>query len=250
MSYLIMMYISVYPIAISMRRTNVYEERSLGVYSGDDDDDEDQESDSSNTKDPSYVGAHLRKQLGFDLWYIALGLFFIAIVEGARLQNKSDSSFTLYSVLFEIISAYGTVGLSLGYPGMNTSFSGQFKPLSKLIIVAMQIRGRHRGLPYKLDRAVLLPSEALHKKELADAERRMRRRGSNVGSVSTFQGQQQQQQQRPGQQSNDDDPETATSTGVGPERIPLGFLGEGKTAHHRFLGGMMAKLADHTGGSD
>lgn len=31
-SYLIMMYISVLPIAISVRRTNVYEEQSLGVY--------------------------------------------------------------------------------------------------------------------------------------------------------------------------------------------------------------------------
>ncbi|KAG7111076.1 High-affinity potassium transport protein like [Verticillium longisporum] len=30
----------------------------------------------------------------------------------------------------------------------------------KLVIIAMQIRGRHRGLPYGLDRAVLLPSEA------------------------------------------------------------------------------------------
>jgi len=32
-SYLIMMYISVYPLAISIRRTNVYEEKSLGIYS-------------------------------------------------------------------------------------------------------------------------------------------------------------------------------------------------------------------------
>lgn len=240
-SYLIMMYISVFPIAISMRRTNVYEERSLGVYSNDDDDDEEGD---GNNKEPSYVGAHLRKQLSFDLWYISLGLFFIAIVEGKRLQNMNNSSFTLYSVLFEIISAYGTVGLSLGYPGSNTSFCGQFKPLSKLIIVAMQIRGRHRGLPYKLDRAVLLPSEALHKKELADAERRMRRRNSNVSSFSTLAAPQGQQQS---QQGNDNSfrPETASSTGWTRERIPNGALGESNTSHHRFLGGMVSRLATH-----
>jgi Trk-type K+ transport system membrane component len=29
---MIMMYISVFPVAISIRRTNVYEERSLGIY--------------------------------------------------------------------------------------------------------------------------------------------------------------------------------------------------------------------------
>ena len=240
-SYLIMMYISVFPIAISMRRTNVYEERSLGVYSNEDDDESDNSSESS-AKEPSYVGAHLRKQLGFDLWYISLGLFFIAIVEGRRLENMNNSSFTLYSVLFEIISAYGTVGLSLGYPGSNMSFCAQFKPLSKLIIVAMQIRGRHRGLPYKLDRAVLLPSEALHKKELADAERRMRRRGSNVSSFSTLAVSQQQ----PDNSDAQFRPETGLSTGRKRERLPNGALGEANnTAHHRIIGGMVSRLATH-----
>jgi Trk-type K+ transport system membrane component len=38
-SYLVMMYISVYPVAISVRRTNVYEEQSLGVYAADDEED-------------------------------------------------------------------------------------------------------------------------------------------------------------------------------------------------------------------
>jgi len=53
-----------------------------------------------------------------------------------------------------LILLSGTVGLSLGYPDVNTSFSGQFKTISKLVIIAMQIRGRHRGLPYQVDRAV------------------------------------------------------------------------------------------------
>lgn len=44
--------------------------------------------------------------------------------------------------------------MSLGYPGTNPSFSGRFNVVSKLVIIAMQIRGRHRGLPYELDRAV------------------------------------------------------------------------------------------------
>ncbi|KAK8239037.1 cation transport protein-domain-containing protein [Phyllosticta capitalensis] len=168
-SYMIMMYISVFPIAISMRRTNVYEEKSLGIWPGDSAEAED----SGPTQ--SYVGTHFRRQLSFDLWYIFLGFFFIAIIEGGRLENTNDYSFTLFSVLFEIVSAYGTVGLSLGYPNVNTSFSAQFKPLSKLIIIAMQIRGRHRGLPYALDRAILLPSENLHRKEAEDASRRVRR---------------------------------------------------------------------------
>lgn len=44
-SYLVMMYISVYPLAISIRRTNVYEEKSLGIYAAADEE-----------EDPSFVG--------------------------------------------------------------------------------------------------------------------------------------------------------------------------------------------------
>ena len=170
------MYISVFPIAISVRRTNVYEEKSLGIYGTADQEAEDE-------KEPSYVGAHLRRQLGFDLWYISLGLFIIAIVEGGQLANTNEYAFTLFSVLFEIVSAYGTVGLSLGYPGVDTSFSGQFSVISKLVVIAMQIRGRHRGLPYELDRAILLPSENLHKKDDADAARGAGRRNSRLSHI-------------------------------------------------------------------
>ncbi|KAI4277928.1 MAG: hypothetical protein LQ337_001411 [Flavoplaca oasis] len=157
-SYMVMMYISVFPIAISVRRTNVYEEKSLGIYTNGGENDE-------HANEPSYVGAHLRRQLSFDLC------------------NMNEDSFTMYSCLFEIVSAYGTVGLSLGYPDYNTSFCGQFSVVSKLVIIAMQIRGRHRGLPYELDRAILLPSESLHKKEDVDAAQRAQRRNSSLSNL-------------------------------------------------------------------
>lgn len=171
-----MMYISVFPIAISVRRTNVYEEKSLGIYGGAVDDAQDE-------KEPSYVGAHLRRQLSFDLWYLFLGLFIIAIAEGNRLQNTNDYAFTMFSCLFEIVSAYGTVGLSLGYPNIDASFSTEFSVVSKLVVIAMMLRGRHRGLPYELDRAILLPSESLHQKEDVDAARRMQRRNSSLSGT-------------------------------------------------------------------
>ncbi|EPS39267.1 hypothetical protein H072_6953 [Dactylellina haptotyla CBS 200.50] len=171
-SYLIMMYISVFPIAISVRRTNVYEERSLGVYADHDEDE--------NPNDHSFVGAHLRRQLSFDLWYVFVGLFAICIAEGAKIANRSDYAFTQFSCLFEVISAYGTVGLSLGYPDVNTSFSAQFTTFSKVVIMAMMVRGRHRGLPYELDRAILLPSESLQQKEEEDVALRLQRRADTV----------------------------------------------------------------------
>lgn len=175
-SYLVMMYISVLPIAISVRRTNVYEEKSLGIYGSAEENDQDE-------GEPSYVGAHLRRQLSFDLWYIFLGFFVIAIAEGSRIQS-GDPNFTMFSILFEVVSAYGTVGLSLGYPTINASFSAEFGVIAKLIIIAMQIRGRHRGLPYELDRAILLPSDSLHTHEDQDASARIRRRGSSFSGAN------------------------------------------------------------------
>lgn len=41
----------------------------------------------------------------------------------------------------------------------NYSLSGAFHRLSKLILCAVMLRGRHRGLPVALDRAVMLPHE-------------------------------------------------------------------------------------------
>ena len=71
-------------------------------------------------------------------------------------------------VVFELVSAYGTVGLSLGVPYANFSFSGALSPLSKLIVCAVMLRGRHRGLPVAIDRAVILPFE-FREHEPADA---------------------------------------------------------------------------------
>ncbi|GFF32633.1 low-affinity potassium transport protein [Aspergillus udagawae] len=155
-SFLVMMYVSAFPTAIAMRETNVYEERSLGVY----EQDSDSEAESRNGQ---HIGlaVHIQRQLGFDLWYVMLGLFLVAIAEGGRLRKAADDpAFSLFSVLFEIVSAYGTVGLSLGYPETETSLCAQFNWVSKLVIVAMQLRGRHRGLPHALDHAILLPCES------------------------------------------------------------------------------------------
>ncbi|KJZ70104.1 hypothetical protein HIM_10507 [Hirsutella minnesotensis 3608] len=150
-SLLIMMYIATFPIAISMRASNTYEERSLGIYEGE------KSLDESNGRD--YFMTHMRNQLSFDLWFIFLGVFCICIAEAERIVDNNIPSFTVWTVFFEVTSAYGNVGLSLGYPGVAISLSGLFGTFSKLVICAMMIRGRHRGLPYALDRAVMIPDE-------------------------------------------------------------------------------------------
>jgi Trk/Ktr/HKT type cation transporter len=51
----------------------------------------------------------------------------------------------------------GNVGLSLGGLSGFVSMVGHYGIFAKLVICAMMIRGRHRGLPYALDRAINLP---------------------------------------------------------------------------------------------
>ena len=52
----------------------------------------------------------------------------------------------LYKIIYEIISAFGTVGLSLGYPNVSSSFSSVLSPASKVIVILTMFMGRHRGL--------------------------------------------------------------------------------------------------------
>ncbi|KAG6353773.1 hypothetical protein INS49_005252 [Diaporthe citri] len=157
-SLLVMMYISVLPIAISIRASNTYEEKSLGIYLPD------EEEPDENQGATSYILAHVRNQLSFDLWYIFLGVFCICIAEADKIMEPNQTAFQVFPILFEVMSAYGCVGLSLGHPSVMTSLCGRFTTFSKVIICCMMIRGRHRGLPYSLDRAIMLPSEQLNER--------------------------------------------------------------------------------------
>ncbi|OKL59326.1 hypothetical protein UA08_04998 [Talaromyces atroroseus] len=150
-SLVVMMYISILPIAISIRSSNAYEEKALGIYP--------HEKGLDESSGSSYVMTHIRNQLSFDLWYIFLGTFCICIAEANQIMDNNDPAFSVFSVFFEVVSGYCNVGLSLGYPTVNTSLSGQFTTFSKVVMCLMMIRGRHRGLPYALDRAIMLPSD-------------------------------------------------------------------------------------------
>lgn len=82
--------------------------------------------------------------------------------------------------MFEVISAHGTVGLSLGYPGTSASFSGEFNVVSKLVIMATMIKGRHRGLPSAIDRAIILSSEKIDKRDQIEAVIDSKRENADV----------------------------------------------------------------------
>lgn len=140
-----------------------------------------------------------------------LALWLICIIERAEINNPANNTtFNIFNIMFELISGYGTVGLSLGvanvrcrhsplsalptrcpsdtHPSLqdNYSLSGGFKTLSKLVVIAVMIRGRHRGLPVAIDRAVMLPKELLEVDADLEEETRARqsRRSRCVGKAA------------------------------------------------------------------
>lgn len=72
-------------------------------------------------------------------------IFLICAIE-YRQMAPHDPDFTLVKIIFEIISAFGGVGMSLGYTGKVTSFASVLSSGSKIILIATMLMGRHRGL--------------------------------------------------------------------------------------------------------
>ena len=144
-AYLVIMYISSFPVIMALRKTNTYEEHSIGL---------------DETDDGGSLAQHVMRQLAYDVWFQLLAWFLICIIERGKI-NSEQPGFSVFSILFEVTSAYGTVGLSTGVPYDQYSLSGAFDTLSKVIMLFVMIRGRHRGLPLAIDRSILLPGEEL-----------------------------------------------------------------------------------------
>lgn len=213
--YVIMMYISVYPVVITMRGSNVYEERSLGIYAGDDEEEMDwnEKGVSSAGDSPTkrstalqsflttisslthpfqssphhhhhlptptrtqFIRQQIRGQLAHDIWLLVLAVLLITCIEGSSFEND-PVTFSVFNIIFEVMSGYGCVGISTGMKGQDYSFSGGWRTSSKVLLCVVMVRGRHRGLPVALDRAVRLPGWEEVGDELVCGERVGERKG-------------------------------------------------------------------------
>ncbi|KAJ6542799.1 potassium transporter [Mycena capillaripes] len=161
--YVVMMYIAVYPVAMTIRSTNVYESESLGVFEEPPDEEDEEPADLEKLEPRERIGRyllwHLDRQMSIDIWWLVWGVFLVAVIERHNLLDEDKKWFDLFRIVFELVSAFGGIGLSLGLPSDNFSFSGALRPLSKLVIIVIMVRGRHRGLPVGVERAVTLPRE-------------------------------------------------------------------------------------------
>lgn len=187
--YVLMMYISVYPVVITMRNSNVYEERSLGIYADDiDSQHERAKSDPElgpigrlkrsmtlkTLKPPSetrgyFIRQQMHGQLAHDISWLAIAVLLIVCIENSSFE-RDPVTYSVFNVVFEVVSGYGCVGITTGLPNEAYSFSGGWHVISKLILCAVMLRGRHRGLPVAIDRAVLLPGEYMGTVEDEDHE--------------------------------------------------------------------------------
>ena len=129
--YVLMMYVSALPVTMTIRNTNVYEERSLGIFAEDTSVTPGGEQQPSGSRKPGFIGGlrramtanttksrhkawdrqdflrqQLRGQLGHDLWWIALAVLFITMIETGQFE-RDPVVFATFNVIFE-----GTSSLS------------------------------------------------------------------------------------------------------------------------------------------
>jgi Trk-type K+ transport system membrane component len=98
----------------------------------------------NNIKRPDFfVMQQIQRQLSSDMAWIVTGIFLITVIESAQIMNTSP--ITVFSIIYECVSAFANVGASLGYPNTSTSQAASYHTLSKLIVIALMYRGRHRG---------------------------------------------------------------------------------------------------------
>ena len=101
---------------------------------------------------------HIRAQIAYDALLLPAVIVLICILEGptqatatsvfdsGSLLLKDTPGAGLFDVAFEVVSAYGCVGMSVGSFRGPASLCGDWGVLSKLLLVGIMLKGRHRGL--------------------------------------------------------------------------------------------------------
>lgn len=165
--YIVAMYLNVYPVVISIRNSNIYQERALGIYSVPVDPDGG-DANTANTGDgyklrrfstnnsifstpkrllpkrPGfYVMMQVQRQLANEIVWLIAGIFVVCVVEAKTIM--APAPVTVLSVMYECTSAFGNAGSSMGFPNITMSQSAIYQPLSKLVVILLMYRGRHRG---------------------------------------------------------------------------------------------------------
>jgi hypothetical protein len=80
---------------------------------------------------------------------IVLAIIVLGFVEDKMVRENPVVDF--FDVIFEVISGYGNVGLSMGFPGSMASLCGNMSTVGKLVLIFVMMLGKLRGLPTHSD---------------------------------------------------------------------------------------------------
>ena len=170
--YMVMMYISAFPIVIAMRHASADRAPHKDVSPLPRDDPElglpTRKTPAlsrlkrlfSPGEDSGALGRQIRAQVLHDALLLPLATLLIAFLErpaaaagasssifkAGALFQKDAPGMPLFDVAFEVVSAYGCVGMSVGSFSGPASLCSDFGVWSKLLLVGVMLKGRHRGL--------------------------------------------------------------------------------------------------------
>jgi len=96
-----------------------------------------------------------RKIATREVFWIYIAVLAICVAEYSEEWKVKDYvGFSIFKIFFEVVSGYGTVGLSLGHPSTTVNLCSLFTTFSKFVLILVMLFGRHRDLPETLDQSM------------------------------------------------------------------------------------------------
>ncbi len=77
--------------------------------------------------------------------WLFIFVFLICSFESSRM-TPIDPTITVFRVVFEVVSAFGGCGLSMGFSNSSPSLAAVLSTSSKVVLILAMCMGRHRGL--------------------------------------------------------------------------------------------------------
>ncbi|XP_024537732.1 probable cation transporter HKT9 [Selaginella moellendorffii] len=168
--YIAMMYIAVYPVYLSRQNSQAQDESVEKTSKKIQDHGKKKK---KKKKGDFSIASQSKRLIATDTAYLFISIFVLCIIENRKI-NDDPLNFSIFNIIFEVISAYGNVGLSLGYScsllrkltsfssdtsceDVPYSFSGTWSVPGKLLMIVIMFLGRHRGLPDNMDSALQIP---------------------------------------------------------------------------------------------
>jgi trk system potassium uptake protein TrkH len=94
-----------------------------------------------NTRISKFSLSHAIRLFSFSSLFIAFIILLMSYLERDYLITP-DPTFNFTKIMFEVFSAFGTVGMTMGFAGGVTSFAAILTPMSKLLLILTMLIGR------------------------------------------------------------------------------------------------------------